>query len=113
MNESPSRSQLSFGIILGVLLQPLSLLMVLAFINATARDSESRGWGSMGAVLLYGFYFGMAQVLTILPASLLLLLAGKIGAVRGLLNVGTILALLNVVVLVAMYAVLRHSVLTP
>jgi hypothetical protein len=113
MNESPSRSQVSFGIILGVLLQPLSLLMVLAFIHATAHDSEARGWGSMGAVLLYGFYFGMAQVLTILPASLLLLLAGKHGTVRGLLNVGTVLALVNVVILVVKYAVLPHSVLMP
>lgn len=112
MNETRSLSQVSVGVVLGILLQPLSVLMVIAFIEVTARSSEERGWGIMGACLLYILYFGMAQVLTILPASLLLLTAGKRDIVRGLLYVGTFLAVTNVVLLVALYSVRHRPFLT-
>jgi len=96
--------QIGIGVLLGLVLQPLSLLMVEGLIVATTREgTEARGWGLMGAVLGYFAYFGMAQVLTILPAALLLLPTGKHGVVRGLLALGTFLALANIGLLVFSY----------
>ena len=101
MKATSSPLQIAMGALLGIVLQPLSLLIVQGFIVATTRaGTEARGWGLMGATLGYLFYFGMAQVLTILPAALLLLPTGKHGVVRGLLAIGTLLALANIVLLV-------------
>jgi len=87
------------GVVLGLLLQPLSLFGFIAVMNV-AMHGESRGWGLMAGFFGYPLYFGMAQVLTILPAALIMLLLGQIGTVRGLLYVGTVLALVNIAVLV-------------
>ena len=105
MKATSSPLQIGVGVVLGILLQPVSLMIVAGYSVATTRPgSEARGWGLMGASLLYFTYFGMAQVLTILPAALLLLPTGKHGVVRGLLVVGTILALANIAVLISLYA---------
>jgi len=106
MKTTSSPLQVVLGAALGILLQPVSLMLVGAYVQATTRaGTEARGWGMMGAALLYMFYFGMAQVLTILPAALLLLPTGRHGVVRGLLYVGTFLAVGNIGVLAFMYAV--------
>jgi hypothetical protein len=105
MKVTSSPVQLGVGVAFGLLLQPISLMMVGAYVQSTtAAGTEARGWGMMGVVLLYWFYFGMAQVLTILPAALLLLPTGKHGIVRGLLCVGTFLALANMAILIIAYA---------
>jgi hypothetical protein len=106
MAGTTSRSQVVFGVAFGILLQPVSVMMVIAYINATAHG-EGRGWGLMAAYLLYWSYFGMAQALTILPAALVMLSFGRHGVVRGLLYVGTTLALLNAAVLAVEYPLLR------
>jgi len=104
MKSTSSPLQIGMGVLLGIVLQPLSLLIVEGLIVATTRaGTEQRGWGLMGATLGYFAYFGMAQVLTILPAALLLLPTGKRGVVRGILAVGTFLALANIVLLVFLY----------
>src|SRR5271165_3520426 len=104
MKSASSPLQIGLGVALGIVLQPVSMAMVGALIVATTRPgTEERGWGLMGASLLYFTYFGMAQVLTILPAAVLLLPTGKHGVVRGLLAVGTFLALANIVLLVFLY----------
>lgn len=96
MKSTSTPFQIGLGVILGIVLQPLSLLMVGKYVIATT----GRGTGNVvGAGLVYFACFGMAQVLTILPAALLLLPTGKHGIVRGLLLLGTALALLNVVAL--------------
>jgi len=105
MKSTSSPLQIAGGVVLGIALQPLSLLIVAGYIVATTRPgTEARGWSLMGAALLYFAYFGMAQVLTILPAALILLPTGKHGVARGLLLVGTALALLNVCVLIFLHA---------
>lgn len=105
MKVTSSPSQVGAGIVLGLLLQPISLMMVGLYVQSTtAAGTEARGWGMMGVALLYWFYFGMAQVLTILPAALLLLPTGRHGTVRGLLYVGTFLALTNIAILIAAFA---------
>jgi len=103
MKSTSSPPQVGWGVVLGLLLQPISLGLVLAYVTATTRPGEDRGWGLMGALFFYFFYFGMAQVLTILPAALLLLPTGKHRVVCGLLGVGTFLALANIAVVVFMY----------
>jgi hypothetical protein len=111
MKSTTSPQQVAWGTTLGILLQPVSLIIVLAFVTATTKPgTESRGWGMMGAFLGYFLYFGMAQVLTILPAALLLLPTGRHGVVRGLLRVGTFLALGNMVLFVFLYAVFHWSI---
>ncbi|MFZ0883053.1 MAG: hypothetical protein WAN14_06610 [Candidatus Acidiferrales bacterium] len=50
----------------------------------------------------------MAQILTILPAALLMLSAGKQGLARGLLYAGTLLALLNIATLISGYTALHR-----
>jgi hypothetical protein len=108
MKSTSSPLQIGLGVALGIVLQPLSMAMAGALIIATTRPgTEERGWGSRGASLLYFTYFGMAQVLTILPAALLLLPIGKHGVVPGLLFVWTFLALANIAVLVFLYATKR------
>jgi len=87
--------QVSIGVVLGLALQPLSYHMVISYIDATTKG-EAHGWGVVGATVGYMFYFGMAQVLTILPASLLILTTGMYGIVRGLLYTGMFLALWNI-----------------
>jgi hypothetical protein len=105
MKSTSSPLQIAAGVVLGIALQPLSLQIVAGYIMATTRPgTEARGWGLMGAGLLYFAYFGMVQVVTILPAALILLPTGKHGVVRGLLLVGTSLALLNVGVLIFLRA---------
>jgi hypothetical protein len=51
----------------------------------------------------------MWQVLTILPAALLFFSAGKHGVVRGLLRVGTFLAVGNIAVLLWLYAIMHRA----
>jgi hypothetical protein len=105
MKSTSSPVQIAAGVVLGIVLQRLSLQIVAGYIMATTRPgTEARGWGLMGAGLLYFAYFGMVQVVTILPAALILLPTGKHGVVRGLLLVGTSLALLNVGVLIFLRA---------
>lgn len=103
MKSTSSPQQVASGVVLGLVLQPVSLFLVLGLITVTSRSGEDRGWAQMGAVLLYFTYFGMAQVLTILPAALLLARAGKHGIVRGLLGLGTFLSLANIAVLILIY----------
>lgn len=103
MKATSSGSQIGWGIALGILLQPLSVLLTVGIVIAMTKAGENRGWGVMGAVLGYSGSFGMAQILTILPAALLLLATGKHGVVRGLLAVGTLLAIANVALLVFAY----------
>jgi len=102
MRSTSSPLQITIGVVLGILLQPVSLWLVGAYITAT-RTGEARGWALMGAAFLYVVYFGMAQILTILPAALLFLPSGKHGVVRGLLGVGTFLAIANIAVLIFIY----------
>ena len=105
MKATSSPAQVGVGVALGILLQPISVMIVGAYVQSTtAAGTEARGWSMMGVALLYWFYFGMAQVLTILPAALLLLPNGKHGVVRGLLHVGTFLALANIAILMAVFA---------
>jgi hypothetical protein len=105
MKSTTSPFQIALGVVLGIALQPLSLLIVAQYIIHTTRPgTEERGWSLMGVGLLYFAYFGMAQVLTILPAALILLPTGKHGIVRGLLLLGTASALLNVGVLIFLHA---------
>jgi hypothetical protein len=104
-----AQSQVGIGVVLGFALQPLSVFLVVSYIKATT-SGEAQGWGVMAATLGYMFYFGMAQVLTILPASLLILPTRQYGIVRGLLYAGTFLALWNVARLFFFYFVWQTKV---
>ena len=105
MKPTSSPFQIAVGVVLGIALHPLSVLIVTQYIIHTTRPgTEERGWSLMGVALLYFAYFGMAQVLTILPAALILWPTGKHGIVRGLLLLGAALALLNIGVLIYMHA---------
>jgi hypothetical protein len=105
MKVTSSPAQVSVGVAFGLALQPISLGMVGVYVQSTTvAGTEARGWDMMGLALLYWLYFGMAQVLTILPAALILLPTGKHGIVRGLLYVGTFLALANIAILIAVFA---------
>jgi NO-binding membrane sensor protein with MHYT domain len=102
MKTLRQQSQVGLGVVLALALQPLSVFLVVSYIKNT-RTGEAQGWGVMAATLGYMFYFGMAQVLTILPASLLILPTRQYGVVRGLLYAGTFLALLNAAMLFWFY----------
>jgi hypothetical protein len=101
MKSTSSPHQMAVGVVLGIALQPLSFLIAAGCMFAKTGDLR---WGLMGAILLFTYYFGAGQVLTILPAALILLPSGKHGVVRGLLLVGTALALLNLGVLIFLHA---------
>lgn len=99
MKPTSSPQQVSLGVALGILLQAVPLLLLFT--------------GGLGLALLPLFAagilsVGMWQALTILPAALLFLSAGKHGVVRGLLRVGIFLALGNVAVLVWIYSIMHR-----
>lgn len=103
MKPEPTSSpqQVSLGIALGILLQAVPPLLLFG------------AGGGLGLAVLPLFAggilsLGMWQVLTILPAALLFLSAGKHGVVRGLLRVGTFLALGNVAVLLWLYSIMHR-----
>jgi hypothetical protein len=104
--------QVALGCVLALLLQPLSAWIVWAYLSGKVK------WEFLMAPFVFlGLYlslipvvhvfvvpsFGVAQALTILPAAVILYLAGKRDMVRGLLQVGTGLALLNVGVSFCVY----------
>lgn len=105
-----SRVQVLLGCALGVLLQPLTVWIVFHYFSG---KEPAGGWG-LGIFAWVALYlgllpvehlfvvpsFGVAQALTILPTALLLSLTRNYEVVRGLLYVGTALALANVGVLV-------------
>jgi hypothetical protein len=103
--KKTSSLQIALGCVLALLLQPLSLWIVWTYL------SPKGGWQFLGAPFVFaGLYlslipvvhffvvpsFGVAQALTILPATVIFYLGGKHDILRGLLLVGTGLALLNV-----------------
>jgi hypothetical protein len=103
MKATTSRTQVFVGVVFGLLLQVLALAIVIGYFVHADRGNGS--WAALGSVVLAGFYFGMAQVLTILPAALITLALGRHGTTRGLLYTGIFLALWNIVRLVGMYFV--------
>ncbi len=101
LEPTSSPQQVFLGIVLGILLQAVPPLLLFG-----------RG-GELGLAVLPLFAagilsLGMWQVLTILPAALLFWSTGKHGVVRGLLRVGTFLALGNVALLVRIYCVMHR-----
>jgi len=111
MKPKPTSSpqQLSLGVALGILLQAVPPLLLSMYWGL----HPSPGGAGLGLAVLPLFAagvlsVGMWQVLTILPAALLFLSAGKHGVVRGLLRVGTFLALGNIAVLVWIYSIMHR-----
>jgi hypothetical protein len=109
MKSSSSERQVFWGVILGVLLQAVPPLLL--FAESRPLTGESQGWAGIGAPVFFGagiLSIGMWQVLTILPAALLLVPTGKHGVVRGLLYVGTFLAAANIVLLLRIYTIIHR-----
>jgi hypothetical protein len=111
MKSTSSPQQIAWGVALGILLQAVPPLLLFMYWQVHPLTGEARGWEGIAAP---GFFavgilsMGMWQVLTILPAALLLLPTGKHGVVRGLLYVGTFLATATILVLIRIYVVLHR-----
>jgi hypothetical protein len=112
MKPQPTSSpqQVSWGVTPGILLQAVPPLLLSMYWGLHAAP----GGAGLGLAVLPLFAagilsMGMWQALTILPAALLFLSAGKHGVVRGLLRVGTFLALGNVAVLVWIYSIMHRA----
>ena len=106
MKSTSSPRQVFWGVVLGILLQAVPPMLLFM------HTGESQGGAGLAALVFFFagiFSLGMWQVLTILPAALLLLPTGKHGVVRGLLYCGTFLAAANIVLLFGIYIKL-HSV---
>jgi len=112
MKPTSSPQQVAWGVALGILLQAVPPLVLIAYYELHPLTGEAAGWAGIAAP---GFFaagilsMGMWQVLTILPAALLFSSTGKHGIVRGLLRVGTFLALGNIAVLLWLYAIMHRA----
>jgi hypothetical protein len=106
MKSTSSQQQVTCGIVLGILLQAIPPLLIYRYYQLHPPTGEAAGWAGIalpGFVMVGILSMGMWQVLTILPAALLILPTGKHGIVRGLLYVGTFLALGNVAIILRIY----------
>ncbi len=112
MKPTSSPEQVSWGVTLGIVLQAVPPLLIFRYSELHPPTGEAAGWAGIGAPVFFAagiFSVGMWQVLTILPAALLFLSAGKYGVVRGLLRVGTFLALGNIAVLLWLYVIMHRA----
>lgn len=112
MKATSSPQQVAWGVALGILLQSVPVLILVAYYQLHPLTGEARGWAGIAAPGIFAagiLSMGMWQVLTILPAALLLLLTGKHGIVRGLLYVGTFLAIGNILVLIWLYTIMHRA----
>jgi hypothetical protein len=113
MKTTSSPVQVGLGYIIGLLLQPVSLWIVMD--QFSGRPLKQWGFAIFPFFAAYASIlqvprsvflvptFGVAQALTILPAALLTWLVGIREVARGLLQMGTLLALANVGVIVFVY----------
>jgi hypothetical protein len=111
MKPTSSPQQVTLGVALGILLQAVPPLLILWYSELHPPTGEAAGWAGIGVPVFFAagiLSVGMWQVLTILPAALLFLSAGKHGVVRGLLRVGTFLALGNIAMLVWIYSIMHR-----
>lgn len=112
--KAPSSYQIGLGRFLGIFLQPLSFLLVARHLNPIVPLEK---WGLAIYAFLAMYFsllpvprpaflipsFGVAQVLTILPAALLFWVIRKHDVARGLLQAGTYLALANIALIIYIY----------
>jgi hypothetical protein len=111
MKATSSDGQVYCGVILGILLQAVPPLLLFTYWQSHPLTGESQAWAGLAAPAFFGagiLSMGMWQVLTILPAALLLVPTGKHGIVRGLLYVGTFLAAANILLVLAIYRVIHR-----
>jgi len=112
MKSTSSPQQVFGGVVLGFLLQAVPpMLLFMYYQSQPPLTGEARGWAGLAAPVFFAagiFSIGMWQVLTILPAALLLLPTGKHGVVRGLLYCGTFLAAATVVLVLRIYIIMHR-----
>lgn len=114
MKKISSPLEVVLGCALGAALQPVSLWVVM---NYFSWRPPIKDWG-LAIYPFAGMYasiipiqrgvlqipsFGVAQAFTIVPAAFLMCVAGTNGIARGLLLLGTALALANVGVILYVY----------
>lgn len=106
MKSTSSPQQITCGVVLGILLQAVPPLLIYGYWQLHPPTGEAAGWAGIavpGFILAGMLSMGMWQVITILPAALLILPTGKHGVVRGLLYFGTFLALANIAIILRIY----------
>ncbi|MGA2354605.1 MAG: hypothetical protein ABSG02_08915 [Terriglobales bacterium] len=106
MKSTSSPPQVVCGVVLGIMLQAIPPLLLFRYWQLHAIPGKGPGWeglAGMGLALAAVLSVGMWQVITILPAALLILPTGKHGVVRGLLYIGTFLALGNIAIILRIY----------
>jgi hypothetical protein len=90
-----SPRQVLAGVVLGLLLLPLSLILEFEYSHGT-KDA-------LDAPFHAALYFGVIQMVAILPAVLCFYFVGKHDVVRGLLYFGIFAALCNVLLWIFVY----------
>ncbi len=101
--QSNSPTQIFLGIGVGLLLQPVALIVgsMLWNIFHGYHDSSETGWAFLTAPV---YFFGVTQAIVIIPSVFFYHAKQQYDKVRGLLYVGIFLALCNVLLWVFKYS---------